>query len=265
LDGSRTIVTGNRIIEAHDDGVDVSNEGFAYLIHNQISGITENGVLASNGAQVLLEGVQISKSQAGLTARDGGWALGRHVEISNNRTGVLLFQQIPCALTKSDYQRVKAQIQAMPLDQIKKQQELRVVRKAEDQASSTAVGDLLDDLMKVFKLTDIFGTEYVTTAETAIDPVCQALKTRVSLVDSSVTANQRDLAAYHGYELEFTTTAFTDADTAREVGAKVRRFSQSLAIDTNASTLEANAKRVTQALATLEVRLPTANPRGRER
>jgi hypothetical protein len=280
LDASRTIVIGNRIVEAHDDGIDVSNEGFAYLIKNQISGITENGVLVSNGSQAFLDGDRITKSFAGLTARDGGWAQGRHLEISDNRTGLLLFQQIPCALTKTDYQKVKSQIQAMPLDEIRKQQELRVVRKAQDDASSAAVGDMLDryyslkgdrwvlsaekpetlgeldDLMKVFKLIDIFGTEYVTTPETAAAPLCQALKTRVFLGDSSVTTNQRDVAAFHGYEMELDSTRFSDAGTAREVESKVKRFSQSLYVEMDTNALEVNSQRIIQEIGKLDLSVP---------
>ena len=280
LDASRTIVIGNKIVEAHDDGIDVSNEGFAYLIKNKISGISENGVLVSNGSQAFLDGDRITKSLVGLTARDGGWARGRHMEISDNRTGLLLFQQIPCALTKADYQRVKSQIQAMPLDEIKKQQELRVVRKAQDDASSTAVGDMLDryyafkgdrwilsaekpetlgeldDLMKVFKLIDIFSTEYVATPETAADPLCQALKTRVFLGESSVTTNQRDVAAFHGYEMEFDSTRFSDASTTREVESKVKRFSQSSNIEMDTSALEVNAERIIQEIGKLDLNVP---------
>ncbi len=239
------------------------------------------GFWCPTALRCILDGDRITKSLAGLTARDGGWAQGRHMEISDNRTGVLLFQQIPCALTKADYQRVKTQIQAMPLDEIRKQQELRVVRKANDDASSTAVGDMLDryyslkndrfvlsidkpeslgeldDLMKVFKLVDIFGTEYVKTAETAADPLCQALKTRVSLSDSVVTTNQRDVAAFHGYEMEFASTRFSDAGTTRDAESKVKRFSQSLNIEMDTSALETNAQRIIQELGKLEAATPT--------
>ena len=280
LDGSRTIVIGNKIVEAHDDGIDVSNEGLAYLIRNQISGVTDNGVLVSNGSQVFLDGDRITKNVAGLTARDGGWVQGRHMEISDNRTGVLLFQQIPCALTKADYQRVKSQIQAMPLDEIRKQQELEVVRKAEDDASSTAVADMLDryyslkgdrfvlsieqpeslgeldDLMKVFKLNDIFGTQYVTTPETDADPLCQSLKTRVSLADSSVTSNKLDVAPFHGYEMEFASTRFSDAGTTRDVESRVKPFSKHLNIEMNTSALETSAHRIIQELGRLDVSVP---------
>lgn len=234
-DQSRVVVFRNVVKSVLDDGIDIDNGGYGFLIENDIEGVAENGILVSDGSEIIANRNRVKASASGLILRDGAEVVSEGLQISENGIGISLYQNIPVAMTSSDYRVVKEKIGEMPMDVIFDEEFIDGVETHDD------IYDLLDEyyedrgdyrifkkekfenvskldpLKKVFKLAGILDFEEFQNSETRLHPLSMKTKNGLYLSGAEVKSNKEDVALYHDYNLKIEHTSFTDEETEKGI------------------------------------------------
>ena len=234
-DDCRAVIYDNQIAGPWDDGVDVDNAGRCHLLHNQVSGAHDHGLLASDQSRVIASDNVVSGSLSGLSVRDGAVVSAQGQTLTGNDHGVMVYQNLPCALTDADYSSVKDQLRALTPAEIDAQAYIDGITDPEELIGLLDVaysfdGDLwmfvdtdfasiseFDDIKKIFKLVDVLGLEYVVTEQTLAHPLTAALHNELYLRDSSTTDNGEDASLWHGFCLDVEEVEFSSTEIAEMV------------------------------------------------
>ncbi len=264
-DDSRTVIYRNEVNEVYDDGIDIDNGGLTYIIENKINGVNENGVLISDGSNGILIRNSIDNNSYGLALRDGSEAVSEGLEIRDNGHGVIIYQNIPVALTEADYKDVRERISGLTLDEIYEAEYIDGIEGSKDLLQLldkyyVKNGDLwmfekskfknikkLDPLKKTFKLVGTFDLEYPSNAEIRLHPLSQALMNGLYLASAKVQNNESDVSLYHDYNLKIEGTEFTSKEIGKEIldNCKCDENHKCEIIDKlNTSGVEINARKI---------------------
>ena len=267
MDDSRVVVYNNEIMGNWDDGIDVDNGGLCYAIKNTITGVAENGILVSDESEAVVVGNGIEACTNGLALRDGATVVANENQILRNGRGVILFQNIPVALTSSDFESVKRQIKGFTPSQIDEMEYIDGITSPdqlievldhfytlEDGFWRFAEVDFqqvseFDSLKKIFKLVDVLALEYVPEESVAGHALRESLKNGIYITGSTVKDNGEDIAAFHGYRLKMDEAEmeFTD-DDSRALAIKQCQCEEGYSCDLieklNTAGVEVNARRI---------------------
>jgi len=268
-DASYTVSFMNKVEKACDDGIDTDNAGLALIIDNTIDSVAENGILVSDESEAVLVRNTVTGCVCGVTLRDGGTVVTNENRITNNKTGVLLFQNIPCALTPADFQSVEDKLRSLSAEQIDEQEYIDGITSPEQliavlrnfytydgkywRFNVTEFGKVskLDNIKKIFKLVDVLEFEYITDPEVEAHPLREHLKNGIYLAGSVVKDNEEDVAVYHGYRMLVEGNQFTNDEVKAKVLAAKKcepDYTCELVEKLNTSSVETNARRIVKRL-----------------
>jgi Right handed beta helix region len=267
MDGSRVVVYGNEIRGNWDDGIDVDNKGLCYAIKNTVTGVAENGILVSDESEAVVVGNGIEECANGLTLRDGATVVANENQILRNTRGVILFQNIPVALTEGDFESVTRQIKSFTPSQIDEMEYIDGITSPDQlievleyfyvlkdgywrfgEVDFEQVSEF-DSLKKIFKLVDVLALEYVPEEVVEGHALREALKNGIYITGSTVKDNGEDIAAFHGYRLKMDEAEmeFTD-DDSRALAVRQCQCEEGYTCDLveklNTAGVEVNARRI---------------------
>jgi len=264
-DDSRTVIYKNEVKEVYDDGIDIDNGGLTYIIENTVNGVNENGILISDGSEGILVKNIIENNSFGLALRDGSEVVSEGLQIRDNEHGVIIYQNIPIALTDKDYKDVRNRISALTVDEIYEAEYIDGVESPDDlirliDKYYVRNGDLwmfekskfkeikkLDPLKKTFKLVGVFDLDYISNAEIRLHPLNQAIKNGLYLSSAVVENNTSDVSLFHDYNLKIEGTDFTSKEVGQEIldNCKCDENHKCEIIDKlNTSGVEINARKI---------------------
>ncbi len=264
-DNSRAVIYRNEIKGVFDDGIDIDNGGLCFIIENNISGVNENGILISDGSEAISIANKIDSSAYGLTLRDGAEVVSDRMDIQHNGHGVILYQNIPIALTHSDFENIKKRISAMTVDEIYAAEFIDDIESPDDLLSILdhyyvkrkdmyifekayfSKIEKLDPLKKTFKIVGVFDLETIENSETRLHPLNKALKNGLFLSAANVKNNEHDVTLYHDYNLKIEGSEFTSTEGEKEImdNCKCDENHKCAIIDKfNTSGVETNARKI---------------------
>jgi len=234
-DDTKALIIDNHVTDCWDDGIDVDDGGHCYVLGNQVSGTVEHGILVSDQSRVIASDNGVSSSRSGLCVRDGGLVVAQGQTFTDNESGIMIYQNLPCALTDADYASVKEQLRALTPEEIEEQVYIGGTTDPEDLIGMldatyrfdgeywmfdvpdfTSISEF-DDIKKIFKLVDVLALEYVVTDQTLAHPLTAALYNELYLGDSWITDNGEDASLWHGYCLDVDEVEFSTHEVAAQV------------------------------------------------
>ena len=264
-DNSRAVIYRNEVKGVYDDGIDIDNGGLCFIIENTISGVNENGILVSDGSEVISIANKIDSCAFGLTLRDGSEVVSDKMDIQYNNHGVILYRNIPIAITIDDFQRIKEEISNMTVDEIYEAEFIDDVESPDDlitllehyyvkrndfyifeKAYFSKIKEL-DPLKKVFKIVGVFDLEEIENSEIRLHPLNKALKNGLFLSAATVKNNKHDVSLYHDYNLKIEGSEFTSSEDEKKImdNCKCDENHKCAIIDKfNTSGVEINARKI---------------------
>ena len=264
-DDSRTVIYDNKIKSSFDDGIDIDNKGLSLIIKNEIDSVFENGILISDGSEVVSVENKITGSSSGLTLRDGAEVVTNGMIITHNEIGVQLYQNIPTAVSKPDFENIKLSIGEMTVDEIYEEEYIEGTEDAQDlinmldnyyeeydnfylfKKEKFTKLKKLDPLKKVFKIVGVTGLEYIYNNEIKYHPLNKATKNGLFLSGALVKDNVYDLKVYHDYNMKMEDSEFTSDAIKKEIleNCKCDENHKCEIIDKlNTSGVEINARKI---------------------
>lgn len=235
-DGSHLVIIGNTVDSSIDDGIDISSGGYAFLVDNTVKNVRENGILFSDVSQGILYRNSISHShEAGLALRNGAKAAANEMDIQYNAVGIRIYQDVPCAISEKDYQKVKEIVSAMKDEDIRKKaipdisgrrQLLEALGLSYDIKEGRAVLNKhsLEDiraewktLKELFKLVDSSKIEYLADEGSKANPFCGRLRNGLFLTGSRLVNNKIEIEPMHDYCMHLSDIKFSDAGYAKKI------------------------------------------------
>jgi len=264
-DNSRAVIYRNEVRGVFDDGIDIDNGGLCFIIENTISGVNENGILVSDGSGVISIANKIDSCAFGLTLRDGAEVVSDRMDIQYNNHGVILYQNIPVAISNDDFQQIKEKISGMTVDEIYEAEFIDDVESPDDlirllnhyyvkrkdfylfEKDYFSKIKKLDPLKKVFKIVGVFDLEKIENSEIRLHPLNKALKNGLFLSAATVKNNRHDVTLYHDYNLKIEGTEFTSKEEKDKImdNCKCDENHKCAIIDKfNTSGVEINTKKI---------------------
>jgi len=277
-DNSRVVIFQNNVNGVFDDGIDIDNGGLCYIIDNVIEKVNENGILISDGSEAILIRNNISESPYGLALRDGSEAVSEGLQITDNGHGIIIYQNIPVAISGVDYSRIREEISGLTVDEIFEAEYIDGTEGPEDllalldkyyvqkddywMFNKDKFSEIkkLDPLKKTFKIVGTYDLETISNAEIRLHPLAAALKNGLFLSGAQVKNNESDVSLYHDYNLKIESTEFTSEEIAKEINdnCKCDENHKCEIIDKiNTSGVEINAKKIIK-----RIQQTTANNQG---
>ncbi len=270
-DDTKAVIYDNYVDSSCDDGIDVDDTGQCFIIENQLTGVSQNGILISDESQAVIVNNAVDSSGSGLCLRDGGTTAVGGTILTNNEKGIFILQNLPVAITDQDFESVKAQLRLLTPDEIELKAYIQGITDPEllidmlekiylfdgqywmfSITDFTSISEF-DDIKKIFKLVNVCDLEYIVTPETEAHPLTAALQNDMYVTGSTVRDNGEDASLWHGFCLHVEETEFTSPEIEQEVLAQcdpgdcVGELLGSL----DTSAVVANARRLVNKVATL--------------
>lgn len=234
-DGSHVVIFNNTITGVFDDGIDIDNKGFCYVIDNTIDNVLENGILMSDGSEVIAVRNEIKNSQFGIALRDGAEVVTEQMNIHDNFHGVILYQNLPTAIDKTDFEAIKEKIAGMTKDEIFEEEYIDGIEGPDDLIKMLDIyymdnGDYylfnpqlftkikkLDPLKKVFKITGVTHLKQIENQNTMNHPLNSATKNGLFLSGANIVNNTHDVSTFHHYNMKMEGCTFTSEEIKKEI------------------------------------------------
>jgi len=261
-DSSFVLIAENNINSTFDDGIDIDNKGLAYILRNRINNVAENGILISDQSKAILYDNVVINSSRGLAVRDGANVEVLDSDFKDNDIGVLVFQDILCALNEVDYKQFIFLLNSLSNEEVLKMASLQftsakdfseeVEKYYEKNNNYFYLKDLnfskISDfkiLKEAFKVSDIFKYEFIEDEVTRNNKFCSVLNNSLFVLNSSLSGNIDNISLNHNFSFNFEDATLDDEREEKNLlKSSDKNLSPSMINGFNVELVENNLRKI---------------------